>query len=154
MKLKKLKADVHVLTLPATPIPRTLQMALTGVREMSLIATPPIDRLAVRTHLTRFDDDVVREVSLVEDYHVEMTETDEQYRLVLTPKVQTVTVWGRIEVSVEKARLIPVEQVYFNDRGDQVRTMVFSDVREFSGKALPALMKMAYGRLSILPSTG
>ncbi|WP_135078346.1 transcription-repair coupling factor [Terasakiella sp. SH-1] len=60
-QLKKLKSDVHVLTLTATPIPRTLQMALTGVKEMSLIATPPVDRLAVRTFVTPFDPVVVRE---------------------------------------------------------------------------------------------
>ena len=60
-KLKQLKADVHVLTLTATPIPRTLQLALTGVREMSLIATPPIDRLAVRTFISPFDSVVIRE---------------------------------------------------------------------------------------------
>jgi transcription-repair coupling factor (superfamily II helicase) len=60
-KLKQLKADVHVLTLTATPIPRTLQLALTGVREMSLIATPPVDRLAVRTFISSFDSVVVRE---------------------------------------------------------------------------------------------
>ena len=60
-QLKKLKSDVHVLTLTATPIPRTLQMALTGVKEMSLIATPPVDRLAVRTFVMPFDHVVVRE---------------------------------------------------------------------------------------------
>jgi transcription-repair coupling factor (superfamily II helicase) len=60
-RLKALKADVHVLTLTATPIPRTLQLALTGVREMSLIATPPIDRLAVRTFIMPFDHVVIRE---------------------------------------------------------------------------------------------
>jgi transcription-repair coupling factor (superfamily II helicase) len=60
-KLKALKADVHVLTLTATPIPRTLQLALTGVREMSLIATPPVDRLAVRTFIMPFDHVVVHE---------------------------------------------------------------------------------------------
>ena len=60
-RLKQLKADVHVLTLTATPIPRTLQLALSGVREMSLIATPPIDRLAVRTFIMPFDSVVVRE---------------------------------------------------------------------------------------------
>jgi transcription-repair coupling factor (superfamily II helicase) len=60
-RLKQLKTDVHVLTLTATPIPRTLQMALTGVREMSLIATPPVDRLAVRTFIMPFDSVVVRE---------------------------------------------------------------------------------------------
>ena len=60
-RLKQLKADVHVLTLTATPIPRTLQLALTGVREMSLIATPPVDRLAVRTFIMPFDGLVIRE---------------------------------------------------------------------------------------------
>lgn len=60
-KLKQLRAEVHVLTLTATPIPRTLQLALTGVREMSVIATPPIDRLAVRTFIMPFDALVVRE---------------------------------------------------------------------------------------------
>jgi len=60
-KLKELKSDVHVLTLSATPIPRTLQMALTGVRDLSLITTPPIDRLAVRSFVMPFDTVVIRE---------------------------------------------------------------------------------------------
>jgi transcription-repair coupling factor (superfamily II helicase) len=60
-RLKALKADVHVLTLTATPIPRTLQLSLAGVREMSLIATPPVDRLAVRTFIMPFDHLVIRE---------------------------------------------------------------------------------------------
>ena len=65
-RLKRLKANVHVLTLTATPIPRTLQMALSGVREMSLIATPPVDRLAVRTFILPYDPVVVREAILRE----------------------------------------------------------------------------------------
>ncbi|MGZ0188611.1 MAG: transcription-repair coupling factor, partial [Alphaproteobacteria bacterium] len=60
-RLKQLKADVHVLTLTATPIPRTLQMALAGVREMSVIATPPVDRLAVRTFVGPYDNLQVKE---------------------------------------------------------------------------------------------
>ncbi|MFL5239415.1 MAG: transcription-repair coupling factor, partial [Rhizomicrobium sp.] len=67
-RLKALKSDVHVLTLTATPIPRTLQLALTGVRDLSLIATPPIDRLAVRTFVTPFDPLVIREALLREHY--------------------------------------------------------------------------------------
>jgi transcription-repair coupling factor (superfamily II helicase) len=67
-KLKELRADVHMLTLTATPIPRTLQMALSGIREMSIIATPPIDRLAVRTYVTPYDPVVVREALLREKY--------------------------------------------------------------------------------------
>ncbi len=67
-RLKELRADVHVLTLSATPIPRTLQLALTGVRELSIIATPPVDRLAVRTFVTPFDPLIVREAILRERY--------------------------------------------------------------------------------------
>ena len=67
-RLKQIKSEVHVLTLTATPIPRTLQMALTGVREMSLIATPPVDRLAVRTFVLPFDPVVIREAILRERF--------------------------------------------------------------------------------------
>jgi len=67
-RLKELRADVHVLTLTATPIPRTLQLALSGVRELSIIATPPLDRLAVRTFISPFDPVVIREMLLREHY--------------------------------------------------------------------------------------
>jgi transcription-repair coupling factor (superfamily II helicase) len=67
-RLKELRAEVHVLTLTATPIPRTLQLALTGVRELSIIATPPVDRLTVRTFVTPFDPLSIREALLRERY--------------------------------------------------------------------------------------
>jgi transcription-repair coupling factor (superfamily II helicase) len=67
-RLKQLRSEVHVLTLTATPIPRTLQLALSGVREMSIIATPPVDRLAVRTFVSPFDALMVRETLLRERY--------------------------------------------------------------------------------------
>ncbi|MCY6380785.1 transcription-repair coupling factor [Hoeflea prorocentri] len=67
-RLKELKSDVHVLTLSATPIPRTLQLAMTGVRELSLITTPPVDRMAVRTFISPFDPLVIRETLLREHY--------------------------------------------------------------------------------------
>jgi transcription-repair coupling factor (superfamily II helicase) len=67
-KLKALRSEVHVLTLTATPIPRTLQLALTGVRDLSIIASPPIDRLAVRTFVSPFDPLTVREALLREKY--------------------------------------------------------------------------------------
>jgi transcription-repair coupling factor (superfamily II helicase) len=60
-KLKKLKADIHILTMSATPIPRTLQMALSGVRELSLITTPPVDRLAIRSFVMPFDPMIIQE---------------------------------------------------------------------------------------------
>jgi transcription-repair coupling factor (superfamily II helicase) len=67
-RLKEMRAAVHVLTLSATPIPRTLQLALTGVRELSMIATPPVDRLAVRSFVTPFDPLIIREALLRERY--------------------------------------------------------------------------------------
>ncbi|MBC9031968.1 transcription-repair coupling factor [Sphingomonas sp. JC676] len=67
-RLKAMKADVHVLTLTATPIPRTLQMAMSGLRELSVIQTPPVDRLAVRTYVMPWDPVVLREALLREHY--------------------------------------------------------------------------------------
>jgi len=67
-RLKQLKTDVHVLTLTATPIPRTLQMAMSGLRELSVIQTPPVDRLAVRTYVMPWDGVVIREALLREHY--------------------------------------------------------------------------------------
>ena len=67
-RLKQLRTDVHVLTLTATPIPRTLQLSLSGVRDLSIIGTPPIDRLAIRTYVSEFDTITIREALLREHY--------------------------------------------------------------------------------------
>ena len=60
-RIKRLRTEIDVLSLSATPIPRTLSMALSGVRKFSTIATPPAERLAVRTRIARFDEDLIRE---------------------------------------------------------------------------------------------
>ncbi|MCJ8322300.1 MAG: transcription-repair coupling factor [Rhizobiales bacterium] len=67
-QLKELQSDIHVLTLTATPIPRTMQLAMTGVRELSIIATPPVDRLAIRTFISPLDPVIIRETLLREHY--------------------------------------------------------------------------------------
>ena len=67
-RLKQLRSDVHVLTLTATPIPRTLQLSLSGVRELSIIGTPPVDRLAIHTYVSEFDTVTLREALLREHY--------------------------------------------------------------------------------------
>ena len=67
-RLKEMRAEVHVLTLTATPIPRTLQLSLTGVRDLSIIATPPVDRLAIRTYVSEFDTITVREALIREHF--------------------------------------------------------------------------------------
>ncbi|WP_293450549.1 transcription-repair coupling factor [Planktotalea sp.] len=67
-RLKQLRTDIHVLTLTATPIPRTLQLSLSGVRDLSIIGTPPVDRLAIRTYVSEFDAVTLREALLREHY--------------------------------------------------------------------------------------
>ncbi len=67
-RLKQMRSDIHVLTLTATPIPRTLQLSLTGVRDLSIIGTPPVDRLAIRTYVSEFDAVTIREALLREHY--------------------------------------------------------------------------------------
>ena len=67
-RLKELRSDVHVLTMTATPIPRTLQLSLSGVRDLSIIGTPPVDRLAIRTYVSEFDSVTIREALLREKY--------------------------------------------------------------------------------------
>ena len=105
-KLKQLRAGVHVLTLTATPIPRTLQMALSGVRELSLIATPPVDRLAVRTFIMPYDPVVVREAILREHFRggqsfyvcprVEDIEPAARRLRALVPEVTVATAHGQL----------------------------------------------------------
>jgi transcription-repair coupling factor (superfamily II helicase) len=89
-RIKKLKSEVDVLTLTATPIPRTLQLAVGGLRDLSLITTPPVDRRAVRTLVTRWDDHLVREAILRE----------------LGRGGQVFFVYNRIEGLYERAQLL------------------------------------------------
>ena len=108
-RLKRLRQDVHVLTLTATPIPRTLQLALAGVKEMSLIATPPVDRLAVRTFVLPYDPVVVREAILRERHRggqtfyvcpriQDLEELEERLRK-LVPEVKLAIAHGRLAPS-------------------------------------------------------
>ncbi len=113
-RLKSLKSDVHVLTLSATPIPRTLQLALSGVKEISLIATPPVDRLAVRTFILPFDPVIVREAIVRERFRggqtfyvcprIEDMEPLARQLEELVPEISIVTAHGRMSASeLEKA---------------------------------------------------
>lgn len=105
-RLKEMRAEVHVLTLTATPIPRTLQLAMSGVRELSLIATPPLDRLAVRTFVLPYDPLVIREAIMREHYRggqcyyvcpriEDLAAVSEELRQ-LVPEIKMVTAHGRL----------------------------------------------------------
>jgi transcription-repair coupling factor (superfamily II helicase) len=105
-RLKELRAEVHVLTLTATPIPRTLQLAMSGVRELSLIATPPLDRLAVRTFVLPYDPMVIRDALMREHYRggqsfyvcprIEDLKGVAEELKQLVPEVKIVTAHGRM----------------------------------------------------------
>jgi transcription-repair coupling factor (superfamily II helicase) len=114
-KLKQLRADVHVLTLTATPIPRTLQMAMTGLRELSTIQTPPVDRLAVRTYVMEWDDMVMREALLREHHRggqsfivvpriSDMADVEEWLRE-NAPEVKSVSAHGQMGASEVEERM-------------------------------------------------
>ncbi|MEQ1551560.1 transcription-repair coupling factor [Sphingorhabdus sp.] len=114
-QLKTLKTDVHMLTLTATPIPRTLQMAMSGLRELSVIQTPPVDRLAVRTYVMPWDEVVIREALLREHYRggqsffvvpriSELTEIEEYLRDHV-PEVKFVTAHGQMAAGEIEERM-------------------------------------------------
>ena len=114
-RLKALRADVHVLTLTATPIPRTLQMAMSGLRDLSVIQTPPVDRLAVRTYVTPFDGVVLREALLREHHRggqsffvvpriADLADTEEWLREQV-PEVKFVTAHGQMSPSQVEERM-------------------------------------------------
>ena len=88
------------------------------------------------------NDDLVREESLAEEYEVTLTEDDKFYHLSLVPREDTITVWGKIEFTVDKANLLPVKEVFFNEEGEAMREMVFSKVTDFDGKLLPAVLEL------------
>jgi len=114
-KLKQLRADVHVLTLTATPIPRTLQMAMSGLRELSTIQTPPVDRLAVRTYVMEWDDMTMREALLREHHRggqcfivvprIADMEPLEQWLARHAPEVKVVTAHGQMSPTEVEERM-------------------------------------------------
>jgi transcription-repair coupling factor (superfamily II helicase) len=114
-RLKEMRAEVHVLTLSATPIPRTLQLAMTGVRELSIIATPPVDRLAVRTSIMPFDELLVREALLRERYRggqsfyvcprIEDLEEASAFLRKSVPEVKFITAHGQLSATELEERM-------------------------------------------------
>ena len=114
-RLKQLRADVHMLTLTATPIPRTLQMAMSGLRELSTIQTPPVDRLAVRTYVMEWDAMVLREALLREHHRggqsfivvpriADMPELEE-WLGAYVPEVKAITAHGQMSPTEVEERM-------------------------------------------------
>jgi len=115
-RLKEMRSDVHVLTLSATPIPRTLQMSLSGVRDLSMIGTPPVDRLAIRTYVSEFDAVTIREALLREHYRggqsfyvvprIEDLPEIEEFLREQVPEVSFVTAHGQMAAGELDDRMV------------------------------------------------
>ncbi|MGK0223782.1 MAG: hypothetical protein ACI9ON_003029 [Limisphaerales bacterium] len=88
------------------------------------------------------NDDLVKETQLIDAYDITMDETDTEYQFTLTPTEQTVTVWGKIEYVVSKSPLLPVSQSFFDEDGDKIRLMSFSEPKEFGGRLMPTILEM------------
>ena len=88
------------------------------------------------------NDDLVKETQLIDAYDIQMTETDEQYHFTLTPKEQTVTVWGSIDYVVSKSPLLPLSQSFFDDQGEKIRVMTFSAPKEIGGRLMPSILEI------------
>jgi outer membrane lipoprotein-sorting protein len=88
------------------------------------------------------NDDLMREGSWVEEFDVTLSENDENYTLDLKAKPDTVTVWGAMQIVIEKENLLPVKQVYFDEDGSPMREMLFTNVRTFGDVTLPSVMEL------------
>ncbi len=109
-RLKEMRSEIHILTLSATPIPRTLQMSLTGVKDLSLIATPPIDRLAVRNFVMNYDNKIAKE-AIMREYQrfgkvffvtprvKYIAELEDKLRKILPPEIRVQHAHGQMKPS-------------------------------------------------------
>jgi outer membrane lipoprotein-sorting protein len=88
------------------------------------------------------NDDLVKETQLIDAYSLALIETEDQYKVTLTPKEQTVTVWGRIEYTISKDPLLPLSQAFFDEDGEKIRELTFHEPKEYNGKLMPSILEM------------
>lgn len=138
-RLKKLRQLVDVVSLTATPIPRTLHMSLIGIRDLSIIETPPLDRLAIQTYVTRYDERVIRDAILRElqrggqvFFLHNRVETIDRVALKLAELVPE----ARIAVAHGQMRPKDLEKVMFDFLENKTQVLVCSAIIE-SGLDFP-----------------
>ena len=88
------------------------------------------------------NDDLVKQTTLTKEYNLHMEESADQYRITLTPRESTVTVWGKIDYVISKQPLLPVSESFYDDSGVLIRKLAFKEPKEFSGKLLPSVLEM------------
>ena len=88
------------------------------------------------------NDDLVKETQLIDAYSLVLLETDNQYKVTLTPKEQTVTVWDKIEYTMSKDPLLPLSQAFFDEDGEKVRELTFHEPKQYYGVLMPSILEM------------
>jgi len=88
------------------------------------------------------NDDLVKETQLIDAYALALIETEDKYKVTLTPREQTVTVWDRIEYTISKDPLLPLSQAFFDDDGEKIRELTFHEPKEYYGKLMPSILEM------------
>lgn len=88
------------------------------------------------------NDDLVKQTTLTEEYELSMSETEDTFVVTLIPGEQTVTVWGKIEYTVDKAHQIPVSQNFYDDNGELIRSLLFKEPKLYQGRLLPSVLEM------------
>ena len=88
------------------------------------------------------NDDLVKETQLIDAYHLSMTEDESKYYVTLTPKEQTVTVWGKIDYVISREPMLPLAQSYFDEDGEKIRELTFMEPKEYDGKLMPSILEM------------
>lgn len=88
------------------------------------------------------NDDLVKEYRYSEDFNFEASREDKRYKIVLRPKEQTISIWGKIELYLDSQTELPLEEFYYNEKGEAIRHMIFSDVRSLKGRQIPFQMTL------------
>ncbi len=88
------------------------------------------------------NDDLVKETTLIDEYSLSLDESGELYRITLIPLEKTVTVWGKMEITIRKDNLYPVQRLFYDDEGTKVRVMTYRDPKNFGNQTLPSVMEM------------
>ena len=88
------------------------------------------------------NDDLVQETKLVEEYDLELIIDSETFLIILTPKEETISLWGQIDYLIQKDPLLPLKQSFFDDYGKKVRELVYKDPKLFGERLLPSAMEM------------
>ncbi|MDK1025195.1 MAG: outer membrane lipoprotein-sorting protein [Gammaproteobacteria bacterium] len=88
------------------------------------------------------NDDLVKETTLIDEYWLSLDETEELYIITLLPREKTVTVWGKMEISIRKDNLHPVQRIFYDDDGSKVRVMTYREPKQFGNLTLPSVMEM------------